>query len=193
MKAKALLTLLLVLILTMSPLFADTFGPFFIQGDMDTLLANYPVMRPELERLFLGMSGNSAQTREFAETVDRLSQLMEAFLFWTNGPVISAEEFVSSFRDIVSRQKPSEMQELFSKYSLGNNGFGKFYLATTTTLVLYTKEYFTIEQAKLPPDSEERRYLERKLASIGDFLKSIHPDDLDQIQKSSQLILKTLM
>jgi hypothetical protein len=190
MKAKVVL---LVLFFAVSPVFADSFGPFFAQGDMDTLLANYPVMRPELERLFLGMSGNSAQTREFAERVDRGSQLMEAFLFWTNGPAISAEDFVSSFKDIVSRQKPAEMQELFSKYSLGANGFGKFYLATTITLILYTQQYFIEERAKLSPGSEEQRYLESKLASIGDFLRSLHPDDLDQIQKSSQLILKTLM
>ncbi|MDR1429582.1 MAG: hypothetical protein LBI85_04775 [Spirochaetaceae bacterium] len=183
----------LVLIFAITPLFADNFGPFLVQGDMDTLLENYPVMRPELERLFFSMEGNSAQTREFAEKVDRGSQLMEAFLFWTNGMVISADEFIRTFKDIVSRPKPVEMQELFSKYSLGSNGFGKFYLATTTTLILYTRQYFTEETAKLAPDSEEHRYLERKLASIGDFLSSIHPDDLDQIQKSSQAILRVMM
>ncbi|MDR1178814.1 MAG: hypothetical protein LBK64_08295 [Spirochaetaceae bacterium] len=184
---------LLTLIFTMPPLFANGFGPFLAQGDMDTLLAQYPVMRPELERLFFSMSGNSAQTREFAEMVDHSSQLMEAFLFWTNGPVISAGEFSGAFQDIVSRPKPAEMQELFSKYSLGSNGFGKFYLTTTTTLILYTRQYFAEEKAKLPSGSEEYLYLEQKLASIDAFLADIHPGDLDQIQKSSLSIIRIMM
>jgi hypothetical protein len=184
---------LFTLMFALSPLFADSFGPFLAQGDMDTLLAQYPVMRPELERLFFSMSGNSAQTREFAELVDRSSQLMEAFLFWTNGPVISAGEFSGAFKDIVSRPKPPEMQELFSKYSLGGNGFGKFYLTTTTTLILYTRQYFAEEKAKLPAGSEECLYLEQKLAAIDGFLEGIHPGDLDQIQKASRSILRILM
>jgi hypothetical protein len=118
---------------------------------------------------------------------------METFLFWTNGPAISAAEFANSFRDIVNVQKPREMRELFTRYSLGDNGFGKFFLATTTVLILYTQQYFTEEIAKYGAGSEERLYLENKLASIGDFLAIIHPDDLTAIRGSSQMILKVLM
>jgi hypothetical protein len=175
------------------PLGADNFGPFFGQGDMDKLINSYPVMKSELESIFFGLAGSSAQTKEFAEKVDHSSQLMEAFLFWTNGPVISAAEFTASFRDVVNARKPQEIRDLFNKYSLGDNGFGKFFLATTTVLVLYTQRYFTEEIEKCAAGSEERLYLENKLASIGVFLNAIHPDDLTAIRDASPLILRTMM
>ena len=183
--------ILLILSFVFIPVFAADFGPIINGGDIDALLANYPAMKGDLENMFSRM--DNTQNRTFAEKVDKSSQMLEVFLFYSQSQTIKLDDYIKSFREIVSATKPAEMKDLFNKYNLGDNGFGKYFLATTTTLMLYTQKYYNEEIAKFSPNSEERRYLEGKVASIGEFLKSLHPNDLSQIKAAQLSILKTCM